>query len=309
MGLVLLLSLLPGCSGAPTLPLISKPATKDLNALAAAKGLPGTIFLAAGKRIWRLRGGSLSPITPKGVNYAYPAVTADGTTTGAAQVESGQSIIALGGPDFSSLRLARPPARDPHNGSIDLKPSFSPNGNRIAFMSDRAKAYSDESIWEGTVSGGVHQASFPPDASGGDDSPMYLSDGSAIIFIAWRAGHASLDRVSVPFGKPKPLLTAVDRDYLDPAPGPGDQLAYAQRQGEVENIYVGALDGTGARQLSNFNDARQPTWSPDGKELLFISPHAGTFDLWMVPAAGGDATQLTTGADLDANSRPAWSGA
>jgi Tol biopolymer transport system component len=237
-------------------------------------------------------------------------VTLEGTTSAATYVARGQSIISFGGPDFTGLQLAKPLVRDPHNnGSLDLKPTFSPNGNRVAFMSDRAKGFSDEAIWEGTVSGGVHQVTFPPDASGGDDAPAYLADGSAIIFTSWRNGHGGLGQARVPFGKATVLLTAADRDYLDPAPGPAGQLAYTQRQGEVENIYLGAADGSAGRALTTFNDARQPAWSPDGKSLLFISPHAGTFDLWMVPAAGGEAKQLTTAGDLDANSRPAWSAA
>ena len=273
----------------------------------AAKGLAGTIYFSQGNRVWRLRRGNLAAVTPANASYSYPAITAEGSVTAAAFVARGQAIIAFGGPDFSSLQLAKPLTRDPHSGSIDLKPAFSPNGNRIAFMSDRAKGFSDEAIWEGTVSGGVHQVSFPPDASGGDDAPAYLVDGSGIVFTAWREGHANLDRAAVPFGRAKVLVAATDRDYLDPAPGPGDQLAFAQRQGEVENIYIAAGDGTGGRAVTTFNDARQPMWSPDGKDLLFISPHAGSFDLWTVPAAGGEARQLTTGGDLDATSRPAWS--
>ena len=249
-------------------------------------------------------------MTPTGLNYSYPAATLDGTTTVATLIAVGQSVLAFGGPDFTGLKLAKPLARNAHNsGSLDLKPSISPNGNRVAFMSDRAALYPEEAIWEGPITGAPHQASFPPvqDSSGGDDAPAYLADGTAIVFTAWRNGRAGLAQASVvPFGRPRTLLTATDRDYLDPAPGPGGQLAYSQRQGEVENIYVAAADGSGPRALTTFNDARQPAWSPDGKSVLFISPHAGTFDLWVVPAAGGEPRQLTTAGDLDATSRPAW---
>jgi Tol biopolymer transport system component len=299
---------LAGCEGAPTIPLLGKPAATRLTALDASRGLAGTIYFAHEKRIWRLRGGSLSAVTPAGAVYAYPAVTVDGTTTAAAYIAPGESGIAFGGPDFAGLHLSKPLPRDPHSGSLDLKPAFSPDGNRVVMMSDRARGYTDESIWEGAVTGGLHQVSFPPDASGGDDAPAYLADGSAVIFVAWRQGHAGLAQASVPFGRPRTLVTATDHDFLDPAPGPGNRLAYAQRQGEAENIFLGEVDGSGGRPLTSFNDARQPAWSPDGKSLLFISPHAGSFDLWMVPASGGSPVQLTTGGDLDANSRPAWSG-
>ena len=297
-----------GCSGAPTLPIIGKSTPKQLTALDAAKNLKGTVYFAQDGRIWRLRGGSLTQVSPTSGRYAYPAVTADGTTTAAALVATGQSVIAFGGPDFSGLKPSKPLASDPHRtGSLDLKPALSPRGNRVAIMSDRSKGYSDEAIWEGALSGGLHQVSFPADSSGGSDAPQYLPDGSAIIFVAWRGNHSGLDTAAVPSGKARVLVpAATDHDILDPAPGPGDQLAFTQRQGEAENIFVGPSNAAGARPLTTFGDCRQPAWSPDGNNLLFISPHAGTFDLWTVPAAGGAGQQLTAGADLDANSKPAW---
>ncbi|MGI8610318.1 MAG: TolB family protein [Candidatus Dormibacteria bacterium] len=217
-------------------------------------------------------------------------------------------MITFGGPDFSNLQPSKPLARDAHlSGSIDIKPAFSPNGNRVAIMSDRSKRNTDEAIWEGALSGGLRQVSSPPDASGGDDAPQYLADGSALVFVAWRGAHSRLDSVTVPSHLAKTVVAAgTDHDILDPAPGPADQLAFTQRQGEAENIFVGPGDAAGARPLTTFNDCRQPAWSADGKNLLFISPHAGTFDLWMVPVEGGSPQQLTAGADLDANSRPAW---
>jgi dipeptidyl aminopeptidase/acylaminoacyl peptidase len=37
-----------------------------------------------------------------------------------------------------------------------------------------------------------------------------------------------------------------------------------------------------------------PRWSPDGKTILFESNRSGTSQLWTVPAAGGEPTQLTS---------------
>jgi Tol biopolymer transport system component len=295
-----------GCSGAPTIPLLSKPAPKTLTALGTATNIPGSVYFAQGNRIWRLRQGKLTTVTPANVRYAYPAVSAGGEVTAAAYMLNGESGIAMGGPDFSNLSLARPLPKNPQDGSLDLKPVFSPDGSRIAFMSDRSRSYADEAIWEGPVNGRLHQLSFPPDVSGGDDAPGYTADGTAVVFTAWRDGHGGLDRARVPVGRPVVVVKPTDHDIMDPAPGPGAQLAFTQRQGEAENIFVGAIDGTGARGVTTFNDCRQAAWSPDGKTLLFISPHAGTFDLYSVPVGGGSPTRLTAGADLDANSRPAW---
>ena len=47
-----------------------------------------------------------------------------------------------------------------------------------------------------------------------------------------------------------------------------------------------------------------PTWSPDGQALAFLSNRAEGWDLYTMPAGGGEAMRLTSGATAD---DPAWS--
>ena len=47
------------------------------------------------------------------------------------------------------------------------------------------------------------------------------------------------------------------------------------------------------------------TWSPDGKQIAFISNISGRNNLWLVPASGGWPTQLTISDQRQA--QPAWS--
>jgi Tol biopolymer transport system component len=47
------------------------------------------------------------------------------------------------------------------------------------------------------------------------------------------------------------------------------------------------------------------TWSPDGKQVAFISNISGRNNLWLVPAAGGWPTQLTISDQRQA--QPVWS--
>ena len=65
----------------------------------------------------------------------------------------------------------------------------------------------------------------------------------------------------------------------------------------------------GARVLSRvtFGDGlqAQPTWSPDGRFIAYISDQAGNFDIWVQPLGGGRAVQVTT--DPAADWQPAWS--
>jgi hypothetical protein len=262
----------------------------QLTARGEAASVKGSIYVAQGGRIWKLRGGKITALTPTGQQLASPTASANGGVTAASLMGSGQAQIAVGGPDFAGLAPLTPAQKDPHKASLDLKPALSPDGTRLAFMSDRASCCSDEAIWEGPIHR-PRQVSFPPDTTGGDDAPAYVPDATSVVLIAWRSNRGNLDAAA---------------DFLDPAPGPAGKLAWTSRQGDIANIAVGNLDASSAVTVASFGDCRQPVWSPDGKNLVFISAHGGSMDLWTVPAAGGTPQRLTSGADLDANSHPAW---
>ena len=121
----------------------------QLTARGEAAGVKGSIYVAQGGRIWKLRGGTVTALTPAGPQYAYPTASASGAVTAASMVSRGQSQIAVGGPDFSGLTPLAAVQRDPHHASLDLKPSLSPDGTRMVFMSDRSACCSDEAVWEG----------------------------------------------------------------------------------------------------------------------------------------------------------------
>ena len=44
---------------------------------------------------------------------------------------------------------------------------------------------------------------------------------------------------------------------------------------------------------------QHPSWSPDGREIAFSSYRGGHRDVWVVPADGGDARQITDEASED----------
>src|SRR5258708_31172403 len=122
--------------------------------------------------------------------------------------------------------------------------------------------------------------------------------------VAWRSNHGNLDQAAVPSGRPRLSIDGTNADVLDPAPGPAGKMAWVSRKNGNANIVVGGIDGSSPIVVANFADCRQPTWSPDGQTLVFISQHGGTSALWSVPAGAGSPRRLTLGAHLDANSHP-----
>jgi Tol biopolymer transport system component len=63
--------------------------------------------------------------------------------------------------------------------------------------------------------------------------------------------------------------------------------------------------GPATRITDIFNDARQPTWSPDGKQITFFAYRDGGYDLWAVAPDGSNQHKLTWGAFDDRE--PTWS--
>lgn len=56
-------------------------------------------------------------------------------------------------------------------------------------------------------------------------------------------------------------------------------------------------------ELISAGNGMSPAWSPDGEWIAFLSNRAEGWDLYIAPAAGGDAKRLTSGATVD---DPAW---
>jgi len=66
-----------------------------------------------------------------------------------------------------------------------------------------------------------------------------------------------------------------------------------------------ATGGTAKRITDLFNDARQPTWSPDGKWITFFAYRDGGYDIWAVAPDGSNQHKLTWGPFDDRE--PIWS--
>src|SRR5436305_10882564 len=63
--------------------------------------------------------------------------------------------------------------------------------------------------------------------------------------------------------------------------------------------------GTARRITDVFNDARQPTWSPDGKWITFFAYRDGGYDIWAIAPDGSNQHKLTWGPFDDRE--PIWS--
>ena len=69
---------------------------------------------------------------------------------------------------------------------------------------------------------------------------------------------------------------------------PGTEPAYSP-SGRLATVVGGRVTVDGVALA----DGRSPAWTPDGRSIVFASDRAGSWDLWRVPATGGEPERLT----------------
>ncbi len=136
-------------------------------------------------------------------------------------------------------------------------------------------------------------------AQGRFEAPNWMRDGSAFLFN--RGGH--IERLAVGGDKPVVIDTGfANRCNNDHGISPdATQLAISDNsQGDHESqVYIAPIAGGPPRQITQKSPSYWHGWSPDGKTLAFVGQRNGEFDIYTIPAAGGDETRLTTAKGLD----------
>ncbi|MEZ5937761.1 MAG: Tol-Pal system beta propeller repeat protein TolB [Hyphomonadaceae bacterium] len=190
------------------------------------------------------------------------------------RVQNGNTDLYL----IDVARRSQPPRRLTSNPDIDTEPSFSPDGSKIVFASDR---------------------------SGPGESQLYImnTDGSK---MTCPIGGVAADACRISFGEGR---------YSKPEWSPrGDWIAFTKRSAGVWSIGVITPDGKAGpngqaeRILTRAYQDEGPTWSPNGRVIAFFrepGPGAGP-SLWTIDLSGRNLRRLPTPGEGYA-SDPAWS--
>jgi len=170
----------------------------------------------------------------------------------------------------------------------DMQPVFSPDGERIAFRSDREgggvflMTASGESVTRLTDFG--FNPSWSPDGAEITVSPQAFLDPTGLYGDA-----PGLSIVNVKSRQARALPVTVRAIQPNWSPH-GARIAFwgIRGQGGQRDIWTIAADGSDAAAggVPITNDAAldwSPTWSPDGAYLYFSSTRGGTMNLWRVP--------------------------
>lgn len=144
-----------------------------------------------------------------------------------------------------------------------------------------------------------------------DTSPSYSPDGSKIVFNSDRGGNQQLYIMDRDGSNVERISFRQGSRYATPAWSPrGDYIAFTRMEGGQFHIGVMYPDGTGERTLATGFLVEGPTWSPNGRVLMFYRQNRGTattdapVQLYSVDISGQNERLVLTPGD---GSDPAWS--
>ena len=183
---------------------------------------------------------------------------------------------------------------------ITFAPRYSPDGNSLIFS--QAIRGNSEIFRVDLIS---RERTRLTNNSAIDTSPSYSPDGNFIAFNSDRGGRAQLYVMGADGSNPK-RISFGRGTYTTPVWSPrGDLIAFTKQTGGKFYIGVMRADGTQERLLSQSFLEEGPTWSPNGRVLMFFreSPDGST-RLYSIDLTGFNLREILTPGDA---SDPAWS--
>jgi Tol biopolymer transport system component len=215
--------------------------------------------------------------------------------------------FARAGVAFFLMFLAAPPwhaqqpARPVIHGGL---PAVSPDGSRIAFLSNRGGA--DDLFVIGADGTGETQLTRTPEA---EAAPGWTPDGKQIVFSVFASDTSRLSAID-PDGKNQREIASV------PGRGPtlspdGKRLVYMGGTWTATRLMVSDIFGSNAKQINDgASVAWNSHWSPDGKRLAFTGRNepGGGLAVFVMNADGSERRQVTHLAPEEGRAQwPAWS--
>lgn len=137
---------------------------------------------------------------------------------------------------------------------------------------------------------------------------VYSADGKSIYFTMTISGNADIYELNLAGGKPRKITKHYSEDVDPTVTADGTSMSFLSNRPGRAHIYIADPRGTekDVKRISfvgQFNAT--PRYSPDGKEIAFVSWVDNAFDLYRIDSQGSNLVRLTK--DFGSNEEPWWS--
>jgi Tol biopolymer transport system component/DNA-binding winged helix-turn-helix (wHTH) protein len=202
---------------------------------------------------------------------------------------------ARSSPNLAPIRLV--PLTTYSNGSS--KPSFSPDGNEIAYSWERENQKGVD-IYIKEI--GTEKPLQLTHDFGYNFFPAWSPDGRYIAFAhSDDAGRSGIYLVPTLGGPPRKLIDLPNAQSCKPIPSwspDGKSLIFSDKSASTPcTVNQLSLEDLKVRRLSMppspSNGDGSATYSPDGKTIAFVRNTKDVEDIYLMPSAGGEAHRLT----------------
>ncbi len=235
------------------------------------------ILVAAGHRpgaARRLGQGTYTRLTDLPGKEEFPNLAPDGRFFLYQKLVDGRSHIFLqrvGGSNPQDLSRASP--------ADDAQPAFSPDGQRIAFRSERDGG--GIFIMGATGESVVRLTDFGFNPAWSPDGQEIVCGTDSSVHPSTRHHLSAVVRVNLATGKRRLVR---GKDAAQPSWSPhGYRIAYWGIDNGRRIVWTMAADGSRPVRVTDGGSLDwNPTWSPDGHYLYFASDRSGVMNLWRV---------------------------
>ena len=306
---------------------VSKPTQSQ-----ALLALPGTVVVVQGGDIYSLTNLKFTQVEAPRYDWVQVEPAPNGDILAVALSSNYSNVYLLNAKGQIVRQLLSESSSQYFNNHWAYYPKLSPNGSTLFYAAD----------W--VDPNGVYNVDFQiqavpfanPSANpvvwsqpglyyqGGDVEPIPLA-GGGIIYAKYAVDgltgdtYSQLVYVSSPYATPN-YLTLPAQDCAEPALSPsGTEIAMVCTDNTLQTTTLQVASWTGTTlgtpvTISSGPEPASPTWSPDGKSVLYLNTlltdKSSPFQLWWVPKATapkpGAPQQVSEGLDFTATSPPVW---